>query len=139
MKYLALIIIFLSAHSLACDIPTGKYEAITESEYSLTLELLEEGKYRFVHENWLPGDLHHVGEEHIYKGVYLCKESVLTLKYTDTGEPIVATYKKRSLAEDDLPFDKEVMVLDFNLVDNSKSIMAGWYYWPSKYLKEAFR
>jgi hypothetical protein len=136
---LVLLIFFLPRIAFACDVPSGKYEAITESEFSLSLEILENGRYRFAHKSWLPDDLHHVGEEHLYKGTFECEGGSLTLEYTDTGKPISGVYRNGSTSELKLPIDKDSMILDFTSASNTESIVYGWLYWPSTFAKELFK
>lgn len=139
MKKLLFSLIFLSSTSYACEIPLGKYVAITETEYSLELELKAGGLYTFYHKNWLPGDLHHVGEEHIYKGLYVCNASGLILDYTDVGEKLIGTYVERSLKDEGFPLEVGVTkVLDFTGAPETKSAITGWHYWPESYVHEAF-
>ena len=134
MRKLLLLPLVFPFGCFACEIPMGTYEAITESEYSLSLELLDNGRYRFVHKNWLPGELHHVGEEHIYKGEYRCEGNKVILEYTDIGEAIVGYYRNRSLKDDDFPIDKKSYVLDFSSDENTKSKITGWVYWPKDFI-----
>jgi len=136
---LLLPILFLPQIAFACDIPPGNYEAITESEFSLSLEIQENGRYQFLHKSWLPGDLHHVGEEHLYKGTFECEGGSLTLNYSDTGKPISGVYRNASTSELKFPTDKESMVLDFTSASNTGSIVSGWLYWPSGFVKALFK
>lgn len=122
---------------LACDIPKGTYKAITESEYSLTLELLDQDRYRFTHSNWLSG-MHHVGEEHTYKGEYRCEGNQITLEYTDNAKPVVGYYRTRSLKEDGFPMDGNTVVLDFLSDQNKGSKISGWVYWPNEFVMKTF-
>jgi hypothetical protein len=130
---------FLVQPAWACDVSHGTYEAITESEFSLTLEIFADGRYRFVHKNWLPGDLRHVGSDHIYKGIYECEGSSLTLRYTDIGQPVVGEYRNGSVNELHFPSNKESMLLDFTSASNPKSIVSGRLYWPRAFIDEVFR
>ena len=139
MKIVVLTILFISSQVLACDIPFSTYSAITESEYSLSIELNENGRYRFIHKNWLPGDLRHVGEEHIYKGEYECKGNRVKLKYTDIGETIEGKYHGVSLKELGLKPNKESMVLDFTETKNSKSKIAGWRFMPAEFMEGLYK
>ncbi|NVK38242.1 MAG: hypothetical protein HWE18_09975 [Gammaproteobacteria bacterium] len=138
MKKLLFSLMFLSPSLYACEIPLGKYIAITETEYSLELELKADGLYTFYHKNWLPGGLHHVGEEHIYKGLYVCTANKLILVYTDISEKLIGTYIERSLKDEGFPLEVgETKVLDFTGAPETKSVVTGWYYWPESYVQEA--
>jgi hypothetical protein len=138
MRFLLLTITLLSTSSLACDVPLGEYEALIESEYSVSLVLLKDGRYKFIHKNWLPGDLRHVGEEHIYKGTFTCTKNQLTLDYTDSGETITATYKETSLKELGFPNDIKAHAIKLAKAKDTKSIMSSWLLWPKGFLNEAF-
>lgn len=130
---------FLPQFSWAGNVPLETYVAITESEFSLSLEIRENGQYQFIHKNWPAGEGHRIAQESRYKGLFKCEGNLLTLSHTDTGEPISGIYRNGSIGELSFPGNKESMILDFTSERNSESIIAGWLYWPRPFSDDLFK
>ncbi len=134
-KLLLILGMFFISKISACEIPLGTYSAMTESEYSLEINLYGSNMFEFNHKNWWPGDSG-IGEEHIYSGSWECTGNKLTLKYS--AETITGEYKYNSL---EVPWNIKsgIKSLEFSSVKGSKSLISGWVFWPSEFLRETFK
>lgn len=138
MRNLALLLIIFSSGTFACDVPLGEYDAYIESEFSVSIVLQENQRYQFVHKNWLPGTLKYVGEEHIYKGTYTCSGTSLVFKYTDSGEPVYASYETISIKKEiGFPKDLTTKAIRVKNSTTNKSMVSGMLFYPKGFMQNA--
>lgn len=64
----------------ACDFSAGKFQKITESEFSAELQLAKNGTFTLTRESWMPGQ-HPFRESHTWRGTWECSKNKLTLHY----------------------------------------------------------
>lgn len=134
-KLLLIHSIFLIGNASACEIPLGTYEALTESEYTLEINLESSSRFNFTHKNWWPGDSR-IGEEHVYTGTWKCSGNNLTLKYS--VETVTGEYRYNSL---ELPWNikngSDSLIFSNN--KESKGLITGWVFWPKEFLMKTFK
>jgi hypothetical protein len=134
-KLLLIFGIFFIPKISACEIPLGTYSAMTESEYTLEINLYGSNMFEFTHKNWWSGDSG-IGEEHIYSGSWECTDKKLTLKYS--VETITGEYRYNSL---EVPWNIKngSKSLVFSSDKENKGLISGWVFWPSDFLRETFK
>ncbi|MBC3934007.1 hypothetical protein [Undibacterium rugosum] len=109
----------------ACDFAPGKYQQISESEFSVSLELNKNAQFVLTQERWLAG-AHGQRETHIYRGTWKCDHAQLELHYsTQTVQGI--------WAEEDLSHYgkvKSAKSLHFAAQKTEDHIFNGVSFWP---------
>ncbi|MBC3932458.1 hypothetical protein [Undibacterium curvum] len=109
----------------ACDFVPGKYQQITESELSVSLELNKNAQFVLTQERWLAG-AHQLRETHIYRGTWKCDHAQLELHYS-------AQTVQGIWAEEDLSHYgkvKSARSLHFAVQKTEDKIFNGASFWP---------
>ncbi len=80
IKLLAVILLFASTQSLACNIPVGKYKLFTESHWGVNLEIKQNNSFTVIWGAYLAGQPETL-ETKTYQGKWSCENDTFTFKY----------------------------------------------------------
>ena len=111
----------------ACDFPAGKFQKITESEFSAELQLMKNGEFSLTRESWMPGQ-HALRESHTWRGTWECSKNKLTLHYA--GQQIDGYWAEESLQA--LGQDKTANSLHFSSQKSPDGLFDGSSFWPQR-------
>jgi hypothetical protein len=110
---------------LACDFSAGKFQKITESEFSAELQLGKNGTFLLTRENWMPGQ-HLFRESHTYRGQWECSKNKLTLHYA--GQTVEGYWAEESLSAAGL--EQVAKSLHFAAQKTPDGLFDGTSFWP---------
>lgn len=109
----------------ACDFSAGKFQKITESEFSAELQLAKNGTFTLTRESWMPGQLP-FRESHTWRGTWECSKNKLTLHYV--GQSVEGYWAEESLSGAGLA--QTAKSLHFSAQNTQDGLFDGTSFWP---------
>lgn len=124
-KLLIAFLILLSAQAFACESPIGKFRVITESEWSVYLEIENNNVFSVTWGAYIsgqPGSL----KTKPYKGKWSCINGIYTFKYE--LETAKAKYQKSENYPLGIFKDKKAFIFSGN--QQNGKYLSGYSFWP---------
>ena len=124
-KLLLTFLVFINAQAFACEKPKGKFRLITESEWSVYLEIENNNVFTVTWGAYISGQPDSLDTKS-YKGKWSCSNDIYTFKYE--LETAKAHYQK--LENYPLGIFKNKKAFIFSGNQQNGKYLSGYSFWP---------